>query len=374
MGSTESTSPATKQSHSTNSIAIMSDVANDPEIWNLKRLHPQHLRRMGGGVMRRRRETSTSPPLHTTRFRGFTLVELLVVVTIIGILIALLLPAVQAAREAARQMQCSNNLRQIGLALHNYHSTHEQFPDDFFISFYTSILPYVEQEAQYEPVMRDGPSAARAVAMYLCPSRRTSEIGAKTDYAGACDPSYWLGSSAPRYSSVLFRGFYNEHTALEEFSGSVTLGAVSTADGSANTFMLAHKALGPGDYLNPNIPLSRGSQDGGWAWPSSSKLWHYPYEFFDANCDHFRCANGFAPDVDGGDPGLKAKFPLYNPGNPHGVKYLMGSPHPTTMPLVLADGSTRSVNYSIDTYVCWYLWFWNDGRISTDEGRPVTAD
>ena len=62
------------------------------------------------------------------RRRGFTLIELLVVIAIIAVLIALLLPAVQAAREAARRAQCVNNLKQIGLAMHNYHQVHDTFP------------------------------------------------------------------------------------------------------------------------------------------------------------------------------------------------------------------------------------------------------
>jgi len=105
--------------------------------------------------------------MRKTKKTGFTLVELLVVIAIIGILVGLLLPAVQAAREAARRMQCSNNLKQIGLAIHNYESSTKSIPplrnrDDLpdivadwntqTFSWRARLLPYIEQTAVYEQI------------------------------------------------------------------------------------------------------------------------------------------------------------------------------------------------------------------------------
>ncbi|MGL4942721.1 MAG: DUF1559 domain-containing protein [Thermoguttaceae bacterium] len=90
---------------------------------------------------------------------GFTLVELLVVIAIIGVLVALLLPAVQAAREAARRMTCSNNLKQMGLAVHNFHSARNGLPPESIYtyrpSFWGLIYPYIEQQALYERLCHD---------------------------------------------------------------------------------------------------------------------------------------------------------------------------------------------------------------------------
>lgn len=104
---------------------------------------------------------------------GFTLVELLVVIAIIGVLVGLLLPAVQAAREAARRMQCSNNLKQLGLALHNYHDTHNKFPSAQYFCrsdmpcttgrptwkqgwfWSASVLPFMEQGNMFASLRMD---------------------------------------------------------------------------------------------------------------------------------------------------------------------------------------------------------------------------
>lgn len=103
---------------------------------------------------------------------GFTLVELLVVIAIIGILIALLLPAVQAAREAARRSTCRNNMKQIGLALHNYHDVHKTFPigaqPSHRPNWRYSILPGLEQLSLYQSLNISGAwhSACNASSTY----------------------------------------------------------------------------------------------------------------------------------------------------------------------------------------------------------------
>jgi prepilin-type N-terminal cleavage/methylation domain-containing protein/prepilin-type processing-associated H-X9-DG protein len=88
------------------------------------------------------------------RKRGFTLVELLVVIAIIGVLVSLLLPAVQAAREAARRMQCGNNLKQISLGVHNYNDTHNAFPVGAYSccwgTWLVGLLPYIEQQQMFQ--------------------------------------------------------------------------------------------------------------------------------------------------------------------------------------------------------------------------------
>jgi prepilin-type N-terminal cleavage/methylation domain-containing protein/prepilin-type processing-associated H-X9-DG protein len=181
------------------------------------------------------------------RLHGFTLVELLVVIAIIGILVALLLPAIQAAREAARRTQCRNNLKNIGLAIHNFHDTYKFFPmggtePDRLIENYLKdtvtvpnpanrkgppngpteqglgwmyqLLPYLEEGALTGLINQDA-LKQQLIALYNCPSRRTlvrlpgSGVSV-TDYAGA--------TAGPSRSEMIARGV-NYDNYLRDITG-----------------------------------------------------------------------------------------------------------------------------------------------------------
>lgn len=138
---------------------------------------------------------------------GFTLIELLVVIAIIAILIALLLPAVQQAREAARRIQCRNNLKQIGLAVHNYESTFLQFPCGGYYpkganasdswSIHSRVLPYLEQSNMYQLVdfslpgnVQDAVTRQR-IAVFVCPSEVKDEMKPATSATGPGSINRW---------------------------------------------------------------------------------------------------------------------------------------------------------------------------------------
>jgi prepilin-type N-terminal cleavage/methylation domain-containing protein/prepilin-type processing-associated H-X9-DG protein len=133
------------------------------------------------------------------RYRAFTLIELLVAVGIIGLLIAIVLPAVQSAREAARRIQCISNLRQIGFALHNYHSVHNMFPPARMMnsrgwsingmSCHSYLVPYLDQvplfnainfdfadfESPYTPILENRTARNTKLGVFLCPSDGSSD-------------------------------------------------------------------------------------------------------------------------------------------------------------------------------------------------------
>jgi prepilin-type N-terminal cleavage/methylation domain-containing protein/prepilin-type processing-associated H-X9-DG protein len=222
---------------------------------------------------------------------GFTLIELLVVIAIIAVLIGLLLPAVQKVREAAARAQCQNNLKQLGLALHNYETAQGGFPAGLVTSIsntcdaeatgYTYLLPYIEQDNTHRLYDFDQPWFAAAnyravgieVKLFYCPSNR---IGGSLDLspiaqewgtplppkAASCDYAFNKGANGSLHADgnrvpLEVRGMFDVR-APEKARKSVRMADIT--DGTSNTIAMGDASAGAGHWrarslLNPSQPV-----------------------------------------------------------------------------------------------------------------------
>ncbi len=240
---------------------------------------------------------------HRARNRGFTLIELLVVIAIIAVLIALLLPAVQQAREAARRSQCKNNMKQLGLALHNYESSHSTFPPSRFdpktcigtayspgtgdcntvpanqtsyISWTVMCLPYMDQANMYniynpnQPWWDSSnlPVVSKPLPVYTCPSTPTT-----TRFDPVWGPKLAglaTGSAAGDYGSMneIKKAYYTGN-GLTDLSGTAAVQGVlakppytarirDVSDGTSNTIMVVESAGKPDAWVYAKIMTAAG--------------------------------------------------------------------------------------------------------------------
>jgi prepilin-type N-terminal cleavage/methylation domain-containing protein/prepilin-type processing-associated H-X9-DG protein len=236
---------------------------------------------------------SCSSPRPGSRPRlGFTLIELLVVIAIIGILIALLLPAVQKIREAAARIQCQNNLKQLGLALHNYHDANTRFPPGHLKinnvdqhGCITYILPYIEQDNLYRQYRFDltwkdplnNAVAATPLKTVTCPAApggRNTVDRAQTDYSAiniisnSADNYSDYGNQAGRYNNSGVLPTINLTAAGGNIGGSHITDIV---DGTSNTILMAECAGREQHWLNGHIDttFTAGNWSGPWANPNN---------------------------------------------------------------------------------------------------------
>ena len=311
--------------------------------------------------------------LQTRRNGGFTLVELLVVIAIIGVMVGLLLPAVQAAREAARRMSCQNNLKQLGLALHNYHDVAGQLPINRFdatggnnMTVFVGILPYIEQGALYDGIdmttrnitvypVNGKPVGQHVIPGLQCPSdpdvttpdpstgyMRASyapSIGAQymqsaagcslLETAGAYPAG--LGLDADNDGEDPFnRGNVRSDYGNQQISGPFGRGYFSSygarlaaiTDGTSNTIAMGEIRMACNLY-----------SPWGWAWPES--LWYATT----APINFPTCPN---------EPAYGSHTCYSNAGTNYNAIFGFRSAHPGGCQFVFVDGSVHFLSETLD--------------------------
>ncbi|MEY4181247.1 MAG: Type secretion system protein precursor [Planctomycetota bacterium] len=291
---------------------------------------------------------------------GFTLVELLVVIAIIGVLVALLLPAVQAARESARRTQCTNNLKQLALGCHNYHDTHNALPYAYQqnISHLARLLPYIEQSALHDRVNYSlpftDPSNAFVsmanVSGFVCPSDPNMlppGLGGTNNYYANMGSNIVNSAPATASGGVNF-GMADQNGA---FSASVAVRFADILDGTSNTALMSERPRGDGSN-GISTPLSDTYQPGTYPATADQAM---------ADCMAVNTADlskqGFS---NVGVPWLRpyhsttAYFHVLPPNHrscmfpPQRIATSAGSRHPGGVMVGMADGGVRFVSRTIN--------------------------
>jgi prepilin-type N-terminal cleavage/methylation domain-containing protein len=289
--------------------------------------------------------------------RGFTLVELLVVIAIIGILVALLLPAIQAAREAARRTECMNHLKQFGIAIQNYHDVKKHFPagrngrDQTAVAWPYYILPQIEEQALYDAFVEgievyDDQNAATMrtpVAVYACPSRRQPAANRNFDNNDAAPDEDYRG--------VASLGDYAANAGHEDDTGMD--GDTFIAPGSID-IAVAGPIYSGSEISGRRVidGLSKTLAIGERHIPPAESTWDEALVQFHQGDTAFLAGDCLQTVLRGTEDGLAAgpheRITLRDDGSPQNSDERFGGSHPSVTMFVFLDGHVDGISNSIE--------------------------